>query len=125
MRAARASATKRHAGEETWRPRRLADRIPEQQRQEIVSAYAAGESAHVLASKYSVGRNSILALANEAGVPRKLRRMSEPETDEAVRLYQQGHSFVTVGKLIGFGPTAVADALKRHGLSPRPRRGKR
>ena len=64
--------------------------MPEQVREEIVSAYAEGESAYVLASRYRVGRNSVLALANEAGVPRKLRRMSEAETDQAVRLYQQG-----------------------------------
>lgn len=114
---------KRHASDDAWRPHRLADRIPEQVREEIVSAYAQGESAYVLASRYGVGRNSVLALANEAGVPRKLRRMSASETDEAVRLYNTGLSFVSVGKQIGFGPTAVANALKRRRVIARPRRG--
>ena len=123
-RAARGSATKRRAKDDAWRPHRLSDRIPEQLRQEIVSAYAEGESAYVLAATYGVGRNTVLALANEAGVPRKIRRMSETETDEAVRLYQQGYSFVAIGKLIGFGPTAVADALKRRDITARPRRGR-
>lgn len=121
-RAVSTSATRRQAAEVTWRSFRLADRIPEQLRQEIIRSYETGESAHALGARHGIARNSILALVAEAGVPRKVRRMSEAETDDAVALYQRGLSFVLVGERLGFGPTAIADALKRRGESPRSRR---
>lgn len=120
-RALQTSATKRGAAGSTWRSFRLADRIPQELRDVIVASYAAGESAHLLGTRYGVARNSVLALVAESGVPRKIRRMSDSETDEAVRLYELGLSFVSVGKKIGFGPTAVADALMRRGVTARSR----
>ena len=114
----------RRATEPTvWRSHRLADRVPADVRQEIVDSYRDGVSAHLLADRHGISRNAVLGLVAEAGVPRHIRRMSDADTDEAVRLYQQGLSFVSVGKQIGFGPTAVADAVKRKGLVARPRRG--
>ena len=118
-RAASAHRHRRTTEQTVWRSHRLADRVPADVRQEIIDSYRDGVSAHLLADRHGISRTAVLGLAAEAGIPRHIRRMSDADTDEAVRLYQQGLSFVSVGKQIGFGPTAVADALKRRGVDAR------
>ena len=74
---------------------------------------------HVLARTYGLHRHSVRAHLTKAGVEIRRRGLTEPQIDEAVRLYLAGSSLAKLGEQFGCDHTTVRRALKRRGLSLR------
>lgn len=93
---------------------------------EIVSAYAAGESAASLAGRYGVAPASVYYWLKKRGVPvhrpdaRPRRSMTVSERaihDQTLALhYAAGLPSRAVAKITGVGPQTVMRAVQRHGV---------
>jgi DNA-binding CsgD family transcriptional regulator len=51
------------------------------------------------------------------------RRMTDAQISVAVELYSQGLSSAAIGERLGFDNHTILNALRRHGVSIRPRSG--
>lgn len=86
--------------------------------------YHAGTSTTELATRYGIGKGTVLKVLREAGVELRWPRMTEPEIREATRLYESGLSLADVGKRLGRGYSTVHKALRRHGVKMRDPHGR-
>ena len=86
----------------TYRASSVSDRLSEDEQAAVVAAYAAGEGGASIGRRFGISRNVVLQLADEAGVPRQQRRMTEAEIRTAIRLDEQGRSLASVGQQVGF-----------------------
>lgn len=91
---------------------------------EVVADYEAGMPTTKLTGKYGLGKSSVLRLLRDADVEMRRQPLSEPEVDEAVRLYASGLSVAAVGLRIGANPSTVWRALRARGVALRPPRNR-
>lgn len=70
-------------------------------------------------STYNLGKGTVLRLLREHGVQLRNQRITQDEVSQAIRLYGQGLSLVTVGEQLGYDARTIHRALRRSGV---PRR---
>jgi len=91
---------------------------------EVVADYEAGMPTTQLTGKYGLGKSSVLRLLRDADVKMRRQPLSEPEVNEAVRLYASGLSVAGVGLRLVANPSTVWRALRARGVTLRPPRNR-
>lgn len=102
---------------------RLDQRLSPQDRELILDAYRRGESTRSISDRFGIARNSIDRLAQAAGLPRQVSRLTDQEQAEAIRLYVSGMSLQRVGERLGRSPGTIWILLKRKGIELRTPQG--
>ncbi|MFI6169070.1 helix-turn-helix domain-containing protein [Nocardia sp. NPDC051052] len=90
---------------------------------ELVAAYRSGTSTPKLRKQYQLSKGGVLKLLADHGVTMRNQPLTEEQTDQAVGLYEQGQSLVTIAEQLDSGATAVRTALKARGVVMRPAGG--
>ena len=83
---------------------------------ELLTGCAAGADMSILSTQYGIHRHSVRAHLARAGVAVRAKGLSEPETEEAVRLYAAGLSLVKLSERFGCDHETVRRALKLRGV---------
>ena len=108
-----ASTAQREAIAAGWQPHSLARRLGRDQIDRLVSGYLAGVGSTVLARRYGVSENSVLAQLKRSGV--KLRppgKVSADDVTEMARLRHEGWTYTAIGEKFGITRTAVSRRLQ-------------
>jgi DNA-directed RNA polymerase specialized sigma24 family protein len=77
----------------------------------------------VLAERFSVDQSTVHKHARRHDLPRRSPRLGPNQTEEAVRLYLSGQALAKLSNHFGVATDTVALALRRAGVTLRPRRG--
>jgi DNA-directed RNA polymerase specialized sigma24 family protein len=77
----------------------------------------------VLADQFGVDQSTVQKHARRHDLPRRSPRLGPNQIKEAVTLYTEGQSLLTLARHFGVATDTVALALRRAGVTLRPRRG--
>jgi hypothetical protein len=100
-------------------PRRhkLTQRLSDHERSTLIEAYVAGAPSTELMERFNLGKGSVLAILDEAGVLRKRRRHIADHLDEAAHLYiEERWSLQQIGQHLGFAGGTIYRHLKQRGV---------
>jgi hypothetical protein len=101
----------------TPRRHKLTQRLGDHERSALIEAYVAGVPSTELMERFNLGKGSVLAILNEAGVLRKRRQHIADHLDEAERLYiEEQWSLEQIGQHLGFAAGTVYRHLKQRGI---------
>lgn len=118
-------AGRRQGSSIALRVHKLDARIDGELAAHLVAEYEAGTPSTHLTAMFGLAKGSVLKVLREAGVERRLPRMSQAEIHKARRLYESGLSLVEVSKRLGRpGHSTVYQALKRAGVRMRDSHGR-
>jgi hypothetical protein len=95
-------------------------RLTDDERQDLIRRYQAGEKSFQLAIEFGLHRQTAASILVSAGV-RRPRLMTKSERTEAARLYQQGWTCARIGEQLGRSRDAVRRALHAAGVQLRHR----
>jgi len=109
----------RGVGQKPRRRPKRARRLGQSDQLDLANAYLAGDSLPVLAERHGITRQTVSSILERHGVHRRYNLFSERDIEEAVRLYQSGHSLAAVGTKLGVNASTVLNAFKRAGISTR------
>jgi DNA-directed RNA polymerase specialized sigma24 family protein len=101
----------------TRTPRRVCRRLDPSKVEELIQGYSDGIPVDELAGRFQVDQSTV------HGLPRRAPRLGPNQTEEAARLYLAGQSLAKLGNHFGVATDTVALALRRAGVTLRPRRG--
>jgi len=90
---------------------------------ELIQGYADGVPVNVLAEKFSVDQSTVQKHARRHDLPRRSPRLGPNQIKEAIMLYTEGQSLLKLAAHFGVATDTVALALRRAGVTLRPRRG--
>lgn len=110
----------------TARPRskQAQRRLAPDQVTELLAAYQGGSTVLELAASYGVHRTTVTGLLKRHGVPFRPPGLDPADLPEAIRLYEAGWSLARLGQHFGVtGHNTISDALRKAGVTIRPRRG--
>jgi hypothetical protein len=108
------------------RARPLKRRIIGAEVDDIIAKYRSGISTNELMREHHVVKRTISALLKANGVALRRQGFTSEQTREAADLYQVGRSLAWIANRFGgISPTTVARALRKQGVSLRPRPGAR
>jgi predicted HTH domain antitoxin len=85
----------------------------------LVATYRAGSTIAELAAQLECDRKTVTRYLKLQCVEMRIRRLTEVQIDEAVRLYESGMSLAKVGRLIGTVPKTVRSRLLERGVQLR------
>jgi len=85
----------------------------------LVATYRAGSTIAELAAQFECDRKTVTRYLKLQCVEMRIRRLTEVQIDEAVRLYESGMSLAKVGRLIGADPKNVRSRLLERGVQLR------
>ncbi len=94
----------------------LSLRVNDDAKAALLDSYRNGVPASQLASEFGISRQSVNKLAEQAGLPRRVTRLTQAEKDEIIRLYQSGLGLGAVSKRVGRSKAAVLGILRRAGF---------
>ena len=96
-------------------------RLDEGQQEKVVTRYQAGETTKAIALSLSVTRQTVSAILDRHGVPRRYRLLGPTEVLEAKSLYeQQKLSVADIGAQLGVSTKTAYIALRAAGATMRP-----
>jgi len=107
----------------TRTPRRVCRRLEPSKVAELIQGYADGVPVNVLAEKFSVDQSTVQKHARRHDLPRRSPRLGPNQIKEAIMLYTEGQSLLKLAAHFGVATDTVALALRRAGVTLRPRRG--
>ncbi|CAM3665819.1 hypothetical protein NOMA109596_06015 [Nocardioides marinus] len=90
----------------------------------MVARYQAGATVYELAREFSIARGTASKHLKAAGVTLRCGSLSAEEIAQAIELYIEGLSLVTVGKELGRDHAAIWRALKAAGIERRDTHGR-
>ncbi|MFR9772410.1 helix-turn-helix domain-containing protein [Nocardia sp. SC052] len=93
------------------KPHRLAGRLTEAMREEIVAKYEAGVPSTKLVREYGIGKGTVLKILREGGAAMRNQGLSDEQVGEAARLYESGLSLARIGERFGVDSTTVHRVL--------------
>ncbi len=96
-------------------------RLTDAQCQALVADYRNGTPTTELTSRYHLSKGSVLKILDEAGVEMRRQGLTEPQTDEAVRLYESGLSLAAIAAKLNSAPTTINRVLVARGIRLRDR----
>ncbi|MET0993884.1 MAG: helix-turn-helix domain-containing protein, partial [Mycobacterium sp.] len=106
------------------RTRKLKRRLDRVEIDQIIAKYESGVSTNQLMTQHHLAKRTISGLLRANGVAMRRQGLTVDQAREAADLYQAGRSLAWIAVYVGgFSPTTVARALKRQGVSLRPRPG--
>jgi hypothetical protein len=93
--------------------------------EQLIAAYAEGNSVLQLAVRFNIHRTTVLAHLERNGVRRRRMgpKLSDEDVDEAAVLYRDGLSLKAIGHRFLVTPDTIGKALRRVDVEIRPRRG--
>ena len=103
--------------------RRVCRRLEPSKVEELIQGYSQGIPVDELAGRFLVDQSTVQKHARRHGLPRRSPRLGPNQTAEAVGLYLAGQSLAKLSKHFGVATDTVALALRRAGVTLRPRRG--
>ena len=120
-RAAKPTARRAEVDPEPPSPRihKLDQRLDSEILTQILNAYRAGESANSIAERFNIARNSVNSLAADAGLARRVTRLTPEDKQRVAALYVSGLSLVAVGEQFGCSPATIRNALIDIGIARR------
>lgn len=96
-------------------------RLDEHHQAEIVRRYQAGESTKSIALSMAITRNTVSAILERRGVPRRYRILDAEHVEQARQLYEsEGLSLAAVGDHLGVNARTVQSVLREAGVQMRP-----
>jgi len=107
----------------TRTPRCVCRRLESYRVEELIKGYVDGVPVDVLAERFSVDQSTVHKHARRHDLPRRSPRLGPNQTEEAVRLYLSGQALAKLSNHFGVATDTVALALRRAGVTLRPRRG--
>lgn len=103
-------------------PRRRARHLRTDEVELIVSRYLFVRNIRTVAREFQISRTTVARILTERGIDAS-RRMTDAQISVAVELYSQGLSSAAIGERLGFDNHTILNAVRRHGVSIRPRSG--
>lgn len=89
---------------------------------QIIAKYQSGMSMNELAREHHLAKRTISALLKSNGITVRRQGLTEEWAKEAAGLYTSGRSLQWIASHFGgISPTTAALALRRQGVSVRPR----
>lgn len=100
-------------------PAGRARRFRAAQTTQVVERYLQVRNMREVAREFRVSRATVAKLLAKRGIDTS-RSMKPAEVKQAVRLYEDGLSSITIGKRLGFDNHTILNALRGHGVAIRP-----
>jgi hypothetical protein len=93
----------------------------EQETDEIVRRYVAGESSNVIAGDYAVGRRIITRVLRERGVPRRCAAIgfSDDQKNEIALRYSRGETSAEIAPDFAIAPASILAIVRGQGVPTR------
>jgi transposase len=88
----------------------------------VVTRYLVVRNIRTVAREFQISRTTVARMLTEYGIVAS-RRMTVAQISVAVELYGQGLSSAAIGERLGFDNHTILNALRRQGVSIRPRSG--
>ena len=96
-------------------------RAPRTRGRQLVEQYRAGKSVLELARQFKMHRQTVARHLKREGIAvRSQLKMTPRLTEQAERLYADGHTLTAIGVKLGVEASTVGKALKRTGVQLRP-----
>ena len=96
-------------------------RLETGERQQLLADYAAGVPVQTLCDQYEITRTTVLDHARRGGMAQRYPKLSGEEVAQAVTMYIEGKSLLTIGNHFGVANTTVRRALVGARIEIRPR----
>ncbi|MBN9156901.1 hypothetical protein [Microbacterium sp.] len=104
--------------------RQLQNHLPKAEKERVAEAYRSGAPVKQIMAEFNIARTTVDRIARQHNIAtRKVPALTDPQTEQAIRLYKAGDSLATVAKRIESSPNTVRAALLRLGVGLRPRSG--
>lgn len=110
--------------EEPAAPVRRARQLRDAETDQLVRRYLEVRNMREVAREFRMSRTTVAKLLAERGVDTS-RGMKSAEVKQAVRMYREGLSSVTIGKQLGYDNHTVLNRLRRAGVRIRTRNSER
>lgn len=104
---------KRHSA-----PARRARQLRDVETDQLMRRYAEVRNMRQVAREFGMSRTTVAKLLSERGIETS-RRMKPVEIKQAVQMYMDGLSSITIGKQLGYDNHTVLTALRSEGVSIR------
>jgi hypothetical protein len=85
----------------------------------LAREYQQGQTTVQLQRKYDLGKGSVLAILQAAGVEMRHQSLDDNQVRRCVELYAEGRSIRGVAAQLGVPKTTVQDALRETGVRMR------
>ena len=105
-------------------PWRSVQRLNDEQIDQLVDDYQAGQTVYELAAQYGINRKSVSKQLHARGVTMRMHGLSPAQIDQAARLYDKGDSLATIGLKFGVDAGTVHARLRERGLRMRDTQGR-
>jgi DNA-binding CsgD family transcriptional regulator len=90
---------------------------------ELIASYKNGSTVYELAEQFRIHRETVSALLERQGIPRRGRPLSPAQIEQAAKLYDSGLSLAKVAPQLGCDPGTVRLALLKSGMRMRNNHG--
>jgi hypothetical protein len=107
----------------TRTPRRICRRLAPARVEQLIKGYVEGVPVDVLADQFGVDQSTVQKHARRHDLPRRSPRLGPNQIKDAITLYAEGESLLKLATHFGVATDTVALALRRAGVTLRPRRG--
>jgi DNA-directed RNA polymerase specialized sigma24 family protein len=104
-------------------PKRVLRRLQPEKVEELIQGYVDGVLVDELAAMFQVDQSTVQKHARRRALPRRFPRLGTRQAEEAARLYLDGQSLARLSEHFGVATDTVSLALRRAGVTLRPRRG--
>jgi len=104
-------------------PKRVCRRLEPAKVAALIQGYVDGVSVDELATSFQVDQSTVQRHVRRHALPRRSPRLGPRQSEEAARLYLAGQSLAKLSEHFGVATDTVALALRRIGVTLRPRRG--
>lgn len=94
-----------------WQRHAIARRLSSAQLASMRAEYERGEDSPLLAQRYGISENSVLAQLERCGVPRRHGRVSAEDVVEMARLREAGWTYRRIGERFGLTRRSVSRRL--------------
>jgi AraC-like DNA-binding protein len=91
---------------------------------ELVAAYQEGITVADLADRYRISRTTLMKHIVRAGAPRRWRKLSQSDIEQAKHMYASGLSLVQLGEHFGVNRSTVQYAFRKVGFVLRDSHGR-
>jgi hypothetical protein len=107
----------------TRTPRRVCRRLEPSKVEELIRGYSDTVPVDELAGRFQVDQSTVQKYARRHDLPRRSPRLGQNQIKEAITLYAEGESLMKLAGHFGVATDTVALALRRAGITLRPRPG--
>lgn len=106
-------------------PDQIPHRLQSWEIEDLVAAYNSGRTIQQLSRQFLVHRTTVMAVLGRQDVPRRPHglKLDEQAVQHAALLYADGLSLLKIAARFDVDPSTVGSALRRAGITLRPRRG--